>query len=394
MLDKPQVRLEIINFFEKFCNNKLNKNVYNINFYKNRNSEHIFHYINEYFKNTVLEHASIAQKYYHIYWNHLDIPNTPFCNFQVGYRKGKRTFSSKNVKWIKNFLMHFVPEKHSNKYTSDAAKAKLFDWLQTMSYKTLSEDTELLNFIFEEQKHLNVDNYTKVVLFLLNEPLCKCGVPKKIKSPLQILQTCGGKECVRKIRSEFGSNRDLSYLQTEEAKLKRVESRSWYRHSEETKAKIVETNKKTWTPEKKKLLVEKNKADGVYERSSQKIKQKILAGEYTPNTQNRLTHKRLHSEITGIKKYRSNWEVKYHEAYPHLLYEYLRIPYFFNSVRHIYIVDFWDPISHVAIEIKPFSMSEGAKTTAKMNALIEWCKQNNATCKLVTEKEFCFDEKK
>jgi hypothetical protein len=390
MLDKPQVRSEIINFFEKFCNNKLNKNVYNINFYKNRNSEHIFHYINEYFKNTVLEHASIAQKYYHIYWNHMDIPSTPFCNFQVGYRKGRRTFSSKNTKWIKNFLINFVPEKSTTEYVLQIAKAKLFKYLQTMSYKKLSEDTDLLNFIFEQQKHLIADNYAKVVLFLLDDSLCKCGAPKKINSSLQILRTCGSKECIKNIRSENGLNRDLSYLQTPEAKTKRVTSRSWYKHSEETKARIVETNKKTWTPEKKSLLVEKNKADGVYERSSQKMKQKILSGEFTPRTQNRLTHKRLHSEITGIKKYRSNWEVKYHEAYPHLLYEYLRIPYVFNNVQHIYIVDFWDPDKRTAIEIKPFSMAQSPRNIAKEDALREWCKTNNAFCMLVTEKEFSF----
>ncbi len=50
-------------------------------------------------------------------------------------------------------------------------------------------------------------------------------------------------------------NRDISYLQTEINKQKRVVSRSWYRPSEETKAKIVDSNKRTWTPEKKRQQV-------------------------------------------------------------------------------------------------------------------------------------------
>jgi hypothetical protein len=394
MLDKSQIRLEIINFFETFCNNKLNKNVYNINFYKNRNSEYIYHFIQQYFKGTLLENSSIAQKYYHIYWNHTDIPSTPFCNFKVGYRKGKRTFSSKSTKWLKAALNNFCCTKHSNVFSAEIAKETLLEHLRKSSYKQLLKNTELLNFILNQQKTIIADNYTKIVLFLVEDKFCVCGNLRKIKKPLQIAQTCGRSQCVVDVAVQNGKNRDISYLQTIETKKKRVKSRSWYRPSEETKTKIVESNKKTWTPERKLQQVEKNRANGVYERSSQKIKEKILAGLYTPKTQNRLTHKRLYSNLTGIKKYRSNWEVIYHEANPHLLYEVIRIPYNYNNSKKVYIVDFWDPVNNIAIEIKPSSMTETPQTVAKINALKMWCQANNATYKIVTEKIFPFYEQK
>lgn len=394
MLDKSQIRLEIINFFKTFCNNKLNKNVYNINFYKNRNHEHIYYYIQQYFEGTVLENSSIAQKYYHIYWNHINVPNTPFCNFQVGYRKGKRTFTSKNAKWLKTALNNFCYTKHSNTFSLETAKAALLKYFQKSSYKQLLKNIELLNFILAQQQNIVADNYTKIVLFLIEDRFCICGGFKKIKKPLQVTQTCGNKQCTVDVAIQNGKSRDISCLQTTEAKEKRVKSRSWYRPSAETKAKIVESNKKTWTPEKKLQQVEKNKANGVYERSSKKIKEKILAGLYTPKTQNRLTHKRLHSSLTGIKKYRSSWEVIYHEANPHLLYEIIRIPYIHNNTEKVYIVDFWDPISNTAIEIKPFSMTETPQNIAKTKALNEWCQVNNATYKIVTEKVFPFYEQK
>ena len=394
MFNESQIRLEIINFFETYCNNKLNKNVYNINFYKNRKKEYIYHYIQNFFNGTVLENCSIAQKYYHIYWNHLDIPSTPFCNFQKGYRKGKRTVSSRSTNWIKSFLNNFKFQENKNNdtYSVETAKSLLLNYFQKSSYRSLSKETNLINFILNFQKDLNTDNYSKIVLFLIEEKHCICGSFKKIKKPLQITQTCGNKQCTSDVLRCNGMSRDLSYLQTKTNKQKRVDSRSWYRPSEETKAKIVESNKKTWTPEKKRQQVEKNRADGIYEKSSKRIKEKILTGEYTPKTQNRLTHKRLFSDLTGIKKYRSNWEVKYHEANVHLQYENLRIPYTFNNVERIYIVDFWDPLNRIAIEVKPFSMTETPQNTSKARALSLWCINNNATYKIITEKDFPFYE--
>jgi hypothetical protein len=71
----------------------------------------------------------------------------------------------------------------------------------------------------------------------------------------------------------------------------------------------------------------------------------------------------------------------------------LRIPYVFEGVDKIYIVDFWDDINRIAIEIKPESMKDSPKHLAKMEALKKWCQNNNASYKVITEKDFTFYEK-
>jgi hypothetical protein len=105
---------------------------------------------------------------------------------------------------------------------------------------------------------------------------------------------------------------------------------------------------------------------------------------------NRLTHKRLSSDITKIKTYRSHWELVYHEKNVSLKYEYLRIPYIYENKKRVYIVDFWDDINRIAIEIKPESMKDSPKNLTKINALKEWCENNNASYKIITEKDFTF----
>jgi hypothetical protein len=182
----------------------------------------------------------------------------------------------------------------------------------------------------------------------------------------------------------------MSYLQTDVNKKKRVDSRSWYRHSDETKKLISETNKKTWTPARVSEKVETNRKNGVYKRSSETIKRKILSGEITPRTQNRLNHKRLKSDITGVKRYRSSWELIYHEANPILEYETLRVSYIFENINKIYIVDFWNPVEKIAIEIKPSNLTDNPKNKAKREALINWCKANEASYIEITERDFNF----
>ena len=78
---RKEMRESIIDFFK---DKKLNKNCYFIEFYRKRNSEHIFHYLNTYFnKKDVLFTASIAQKYYHIFHDLKDVPkNKKFINFK------------------------------------------------------------------------------------------------------------------------------------------------------------------------------------------------------------------------------------------------------------------------------------------------------------------------
>mgnify|MGYP000456655387 CR=1 FL=1 len=53
-------------------------------------------------------------------------------------------------------------------YPGKKAKSCLLTHLQKSSYKSLSLEVELLSFILNNQKELNADNYSKVVLFLVD----------------------------------------------------------------------------------------------------------------------------------------------------------------------------------------------------------------------------------
>lgn len=392
-INRTQARQEIINFFTETCNNKLNKNVYFKTYYIKRNKEHIYDYIQDFYKNTELESASIAQKYYHIFWNidPKNKPTTKFYNFAVGYRKGKRTFSSRTYTYLKNAINEFIPiNTNLINFSSTTARQLLSSYLTSTKYKQLLKQVELLSYILYHQKSLNFDNYTKLIHFYHNKTPCICGKSRKIITPLTVRKTCGDPLCISKIQSDFKKQADLIHLQTPAVKCKRVISRKWYKHAAVTKEKISLTNKKTWTKEKRYKQIQTNKKNGVYKRLSQKIKQKILTGIYTPQSKNRFTHTRLKSSVTGVKNYRSSWELKYHECHPQLLYEHIRIPYTYNNNTHIYIVDFWDNENKTAIEIKPSSMLSDARTVAKHKALKQWCIERNYKCIIVTEKNYNF----
>ena len=61
---------------------------------------------------------------------------------------------------------------------------------------------------------------------------------------------------------------------------------------------------------------------------SKLMKQKILDGTFTPNSNNRNTH--WDSYFKG-KKFRSSWEAIYYSLHPEALYESLRIPYTYST---------------------------------------------------------------
>jgi hypothetical protein len=124
---------------------------------------------------------------------------------------------------------------------------------------------------------------------------------------------------------------------------------------------------------------------------SDRMKTKILSGEFTPNTNNRLTH---YEVVFNNKKWRSSWEAVFHYLYPEYEYEKLRIPYEFNGEKYIYIVDFVDHNNKIAVEVKPIELFKDAKTSAKFAALELWCKENGYIAKKFTQNEiyFCKDK--
>jgi len=112
------------------------------------------------------------------------------------------------------------------------------------------------------------------------------------------------------------------------------------------------------------------------------IKDRILSGKWTPPCTNSWCHSRYdlifkRKNKLIRQKVRSSWEAYYQLLYPNLLYEKLRIPYFYKNKLHIYIVDFINYKDKEVIEIKPKSNSILEKNIIKEKALLDWCKLNN-----------------
>jgi uncharacterized FlaG/YvyC family protein len=121
-------------------------------------------------------------------------------------------------------------------------------------------------------------------------------------------------------------------------------------------------------------------SDADKEMRSQIMKSKILAGTFTPNSNNKNTH--WDATLDGTA-YRSSWEALYQYINEFAEYESLRITYELNAENHVYIVDFVDHHNKQVIEVKPRELCLGEKFTAKMYSLNEWAKNNRYTVLLV-----------
>jgi hypothetical protein len=118
------------------------------------------------------------------------------------------------------------------------------------------------------------------------------------------------------------------------------------------------------------LLARKKSA----EINSKIMREKILSGNFTPNSNNRNTH---WESFYKNKKYRSSWEALYQYFDSDAEYESLRIPYIFNGKSYIYIVDFINHKTKTVIEVKPQELINDKKTQKKIAAVKEWCNLNN-----------------
>lgn len=147
--------------------------------------------------------------------------------------------------------------------------------------------------------------------------------------------------------------------------------------SDETKIKISKKNSGKNNGMYGKTISEENR-----KKQSQKLKDKILKGEFTPNSNNRNTY--WNSSLDG-NKYRSSWEALYKFYNPNSIYEKLRITYTCNGKERVYIVDFIDEIDKLVIEIKPKSILKSEVANAKLNSLYEWCEKNNYTPIIINE---------
>jgi len=125
-------------------------------------------------------------------------------------------------------------------------------------------------------------------------------------------------------------------------------------------------------------------SDSDKKTKSKIMKQKILLGEFTPNSNNRNTH---WESTFDNKPYRSSWEALYQYINQDADYEKLRIEYNINNTTKIYIVDFVDHVNKQVIEVKPRELCAGEKFQAKLTALTAWAELNKYTL-IIADKEW------
>ena len=129
----------------------------------------------------------------------------------------------------------------------------------------------------------------------------------------------------------------------------------------------------------------KDIAKSVGQQNSKILKQKILNNEFTPKITNSFTHWDAVIEIDNeIKKFRSSWEACLWFSNQHWQYETIRIPYIDNNNKSkTYIVDFYDPINRILIEVKPLSNIKD--NHYKTSAAKQYCLENNIEFLIISE---------
>jgi len=111
----------------------------------------------------------------------------------------------------------------------------------------------------------------------------------------------------------------------------------------------------------------------------------IENGTCTPNITNSWTH--FETKIKG-KSYRSTWDAFFHIVNNDLEYETIRLPYYFDGKKHIYIVDFVNKKDKILYEIKPDSERKNERNILKEKVAIEWCIVNGYNYKIITNEWF------
>lgn len=196
-----------------------------------------------------------------------------------------------------------------------------------------------------------------------------------------LTSTKGGVNCQKKHRETIKSNLNSGVPWNKNLKGVYPYSRP---HSIETKLKISEANKG-----KKNGMFGKSMSSTEKEHRSKLMKEKILSGKFTPNSNNRNTH--WESFYKG-KKYRSSWEALYQYIDNDAEYETLRITYNFNNRSYIYIIDFVNHKTKTVIEVKPKELLNDAKTEKKILAAKQWCIENNYKL-IIADREYLLSHK-
>lgn len=124
----------------------------------------------------------------------------------------------------------------------------------------------------------------------------------------------------------------------------------------------------------------KETRDKMSKNNSDKMKLKILKGEFTPPITNSWSRSKCGIPNSDIK-FRSTWEaIFYILNHKDVEYEKLRIPYIDEDGKNkTYIVDFIDNKNLIVYEVKPKKCKNKIRNILKENALSEWSKVNGYT---------------
>ena len=175
----------------------------------------------------------------------------------------------------------------------------------------------------------------------------------------------GGINCQKEHKQKIKSN-----LNTGTPWNKGMKGNYPYSHpcTEDAKKRIGDANR----GEKNGMFGKKHSIEYKQEQS-QRMRELILSGKFTPNSNNRNTH---WDSFYQDKKFRSSWEALYQYFDREAEYEAVRIPYRFDNKDYIYIIDFVNHKTKTLVEVKPQELLNDKKTQAKISAAKEWCYNN------------------
>lgn len=255
----------------------------------------------------------------------------------------------------------------------------LFAIIVTGTEIVLSNGIKILNPAEIRKCKRRVGNYAKEYIIRFDEIY---STDSKIsEQALMEAKSCtskiGGKACQNKHGDKIKNNLNTGVPWNKDMKGEYPYS---YACSEEAKIKISKANSGSNNGMFGKQMPDENK-----QLRSAYMKNAILEGKFTPNSNNRNTH--WDSYFDG-KKYRSSWEALYQSLDKDAEYETLRIPYVFKGSEYVYIVDFVNHLTKKVVEVKPKKMHNDKKTLAKIDALNQWCINNEYTLLIADETFF------
>lgn len=219
-----------------------------------------------------------------------------------------------------------------------------------------------------------------------------CG-NKKCRSEQLTLSAPGKKAIIMKVSKCVGCFCDFSHKSSSSRKYCNNDCRYKnlkYKHSDETKRRISETNKETHNTPEFKIKKLEIYTDAHRQNQSEKMKQLIADGKFTPCITNSWNHWNATVELEDgtVKKFRSSWEACFWLHNQHLEFEKLRIPYEIDGTWKNYIVDFIDFDKKILYEIKPNSSKNNEVNVLKLNAALVWCKINDYSYVSISDEWF------